>query len=240
MSQQLVAQWQDRVVEVNQEIELVEEEIKELEVKIRGIEEEKKSRLDAAKNKKSDMERQLAATNAAIVQEMEELSAAQNESKSILAQRDDAMTTYNTLLELVRQLKTQEKQLATRDDPELTLQNESSSWNAQEMQLREELRMLEESIMNQRKTYAAEIAKLEKEIATEESELRSERMSREERSGASAGMIMSQPTNLNQGGAIASDSDRVRVSADGTRTISVSLGRKQSRKRDALGELTNN
>ncbi len=221
MSEALVTQWKDRVVEAESEVQVVLDEInslisskeqltKDIDRYQALVNKEKGAllrKLEAAQKRAEDFETQCDA-----------LSREKNRVESIYTQTLDE---YESFHELVKSIKSQESLLEGRADLEKTLQSESVDWAEGEHQLRSRINHLDATLKNAKRSNQQELAQAEAKLKELEARLHSERMGRDPPS--SNGNFSMSRASTSRAASVAS-------------TFSAKAG---SRKRDLLGDMTN-
>ena len=224
MSSQLVLTWEDRVMEREVELNLVKGEITQFEKNIAQMKSGKgkagkagtlKAEISALEAKSEALRHTLAAEDEAAQQTEAKISALDKD-------RDANMAEYAQLQSLVREAQSKQKKLENREDLNTTLETESAAWHQEVKTLRQELNVQEQRVMSQRNEYNTRVEELEAQLKHERNELDYERRMREERGTAV-------PTTGSRAVSVASSNVSSNVST---------LGRK-NRKRDALGNVTN-
>lgn len=228
MSANLISSWKDRVFEVEQEIALVREEISAVDRQRVEVAADNRKYADMVKRERAQLEKKIADTDAKESAAREKLRVAKEQKARISAEHDRVAAGYAALEDRVKQLKQLEADVAHRVDHVQLLQEEAVAWAQDERTLRDHHHALDADVKESRRLRQQEIDALERDVAEAEDELRTARMAR----------VM--PAEL--AGLGGSASSFAVASAQGSRQPSVALvsSKAGSRKRDCLGDSTNN
>ncbi|ORC86573.1 uncharacterized protein TM35_000271630 [Trypanosoma theileri] len=171
MSEGLLTQWRDRVVEAETEISVVQEDITAL-VKQRKEIKQDIGRYDKlVQREKQEMLKRLEEVEG----QAEELEGKCQKTLQNKTQVEElyvkTLDNYESMHAIVKEIQMDEQQLQQREDFEAKLQEESLLWAEEEHGLRTRLNTLQSSLKKQRKQYQEEITALETELAAAERQL---------------------------------------------------------------------
>ena len=230
MSDALVTQWKDRVIEAESEVQVILDEInsivsnkeqltKDIDKYQTLVQKEKQQllkKLEAAQKRAEDFEKQCETLN--------------KEKDRVEAIYHQTLDEYESFHEVVKAIKQHEAMLEGRADLEKLLQTESINWAEEEHQLRSRINHLDAQVKNTKRSNAQELAQAEAKLKEAEGRLHSERMGRENNNSS------------NTSSGFSSRLQQQQQSAPNSRAASVASSfssKAGSRKRDLLGDVTN-
>ncbi|ESL09248.1 hypothetical protein TRSC58_03035 [Trypanosoma rangeli SC58] len=178
MSEGLLTQWRDRVVEAETEISVVQEDIGALLNRRKELKQDI-SRYDRlVQREKQEMLKRLEEVEA----QAQELEDGCQKTLQQKARAEEAyvqtLDNYESMHDAVKQIQREEQQLQEREDVEAVLQRESLAWAEEERGLRTKLHALQTALREARKERHEEVTALDTELASAERQLiqvRSER-----------------------------------------------------------------
>ena len=227
----LLSTWRDRIVELKAQIDVVEDEIRGIEVEGQQLEAKKAEFEVTCKRERRELYKQLDSTNAK-AEELEKAATVQMQRKEELqAEHARVLNNYDQLREDVKAVIAKEKALEARTDYDHMLQKESAEWAEEEHQLRTAYNSLLFAQKEARAKQQADLAAAEAALRDAEGRLHSDRMSRDP---IAARHRSRQPSLVPPPPAPVPSSASVPRLGDGG-----SFRKSESRKRDYFGDLTN-
>lgn len=220
MASDIVRQWNDRVTEIQGETDFVLDEISTIQRQEAELRFEIKKYGDLVKKERQAFERKLMAAEKrteTTQTRLETGTSAQQKAEGLWKQ---TMGEYESLSNIVSQIKKQELRLNNREDYHALMNAETAQWAQEEAQLHRRIHELRDGARRLQKENAEEVSGLRKELKEAELRLHSDRMGRDAEEGkyrsASVG----------------------RQSA--SQLPSRATSKPGSRKRDVMGDMTNN
>ncbi|CCW67487.1 unnamed protein product [Phytomonas sp. Hart1] len=197
MSEALLTQWKDRVLEAETEVGLIQDDINTVLEERKTLKQSSRKHLEIIEKEKKDLLRRLESVEA----EAKELSAV---CERTLSEKDKVEVVYIKTLDeyenmhyLVREIKDNEEQLSSREDLETRLQRESLVWAEEEHAMRNKLSKIQLQLKQQRKQQQAEQSELEEQLAALEKRQRLEQAERSSGQTAPAPSVVK--TSINAG-----------------------------------------
>ncbi|RNF05980.1 uncharacterized protein Tco025E_07764 [Trypanosoma conorhini] len=171
MSEGLLTQWRDRVVEAETEISVVQEDIGALLNRRKEIKQDI-SRYDRlVQREKQEMLKRLEEVEAQ-AQELEDGCQKTLQQKTRVEEAYvQTLDNYESMHDSVKEIQRGEQQLQEREDVEAVLQRESLAWAEEEHGLRTKLHALQSALKAARRERHEEVTALDTELAAAEREL---------------------------------------------------------------------
>ena len=179
MSQELIAQWKDRVVEAESELQCVKDDLETVtsrKLQLQTAIDKHQSSMDSEKRTTASTVHDAEKSALELTRRCEEAHVRKCASEKAYF---DTVAEYERLHYLVKDVKDQEHQLATRKNPEQLLGQESLVWAEEEHQLRSQLQHIDRQLRDARGEQKKLVADLERKLAEEESHLMTERKARD-------------------------------------------------------------
>jgi hypothetical protein len=242
MTAALLSQWQDRVVEAETELQVINEELQGVEGTKTALVRKSEKFSAAAKKEKTALMGKLAALETKADGVDKKVRTAGDRAANAERTIAGAAEMYETLSLTVRLLKGQEDAIDNREDFAALLDAEQAAWAAEEAELRGTVALLEERVAGQRQELKASIAGGKTRLKDAELQLKTDRMGRSDGEGAELllfrhGAIVSAadaaPAALPAAGGAAG------ALKSALKASSAVRGKSASRKRDVLGDATN-
>lgn len=215
MSDNLVQSWRDRLVEVEAEIEVVEEEIAGVERQKAELKRDIGKYEASIENDRALMKKKITDVENRAITAASQLEEAEKLKVRLEQKFAETVAEYDSLHEVVEKLKQQESEVENRPNYEATLREESEAWFREEEFLRRKLQQMEAEVAEAKQQTRSHREQSDSIIKELELQLHSDRMGREK--------SVPQRTQAQQRSVSRSD-----VS-----------GKAGSRKRDLLGDVTN-
>ncbi|CCW65084.1 unnamed protein product [Phytomonas sp. EM1] len=178
MSEALLTQWKDRVLEAETEVGLIQDDINAVLEERKKLKQASRKHLEIIEKEKKDLLKRLESVEA----EAKELSAVcertLSEKDKVEAAYIKTLDEYESMHYLVREIKDKEELLASREDLETRLQRESLAWAEEEHAMRTKLSNLQLQLKQQRKQQQAEQSELEEKLVALEKQREQERTER--------------------------------------------------------------
>ncbi|KEG06857.1 hypothetical protein DQ04_11911010 [Trypanosoma grayi] len=179
MSEGLLTQWRDRVVEAETEVSVVQEDINAL------LKQRKEIKLDIVRyDKLVQKEKQEMLSRLEEVEtqarELEESCQKTLQQKTRVEEMYvQTLDNYESLHEVVKAIQKDEEDLQSREDVEAVLQRESLAWAEEEHALRTKLNTIQSAMKVKRKQRQEEMSTLEAQLAGAERQLQQVRHERQ-------------------------------------------------------------
>lgn len=242
MSEALVTQWKDRVVEAESEVQVVLDEINSLLQSKDQLSKDIEKYQSLVNKEKSQLLRKLEAAQKRAEDFETQCETLNKEKDRVEAIYTDTLDEYEAFHEQVKSIKAQESMLEGRADLERALQMESVEWAEEEHALRSKINHLDAVLKNSKRTNQQELAQAEAKLKETEAMLHSDRMGRDTTAATSSSFLpggsMSRVSTSRQASVAASNAS---FASNAMNNTSSALSSKAgSRKRDLLGDVTNN
>ncbi|EKF27993.1 hypothetical protein MOQ_008273 [Trypanosoma cruzi marinkellei] len=171
MSEGLLTQWRDRVVEAETEISVVQEDINALLSRRKEIKQDI-SRYDRlVQREKQEMLKRLEEVEGQ-ARELEERCQKTVQQKARVEEMYvQTLDNYESMHDTVKEIQAEEQRLQEREDVEAVLQRESLAWAEEEHGLRTKLNALQSALKGKRKQRHEELTALDTELAAAERQL---------------------------------------------------------------------
>lgn len=178
MSEELLNQWRDRVLEAETEISVVQDEIDGVQKKRKSIKQKIRQFDDVVADEKRDLLNRLEEVEAEAKDLGERCEATVAEKDQVEAKYVRTLDEYEGMHFLVHEIKDAERMLGEREDLDVRLQRESLAWAEEEHSLRTKLNNFQMQLKQSRKQQQTEITELEAELAELERRQAQERAER--------------------------------------------------------------
>ncbi|EPY32772.1 hypothetical protein STCU_02665 [Strigomonas culicis] len=178
MSEELLNQWRDRVLEAETEISIVQEEIDAVHKRRRAIKQKVHQFDDLVADEKRELLNRLEEVEAEAKNLGERCEATVAEKDQVEATYMRTLDEYEGMHFLVHEIKDAERMLGEREDLDVRLQRESLAWAEEEHSLRTKLNNFQMQLKQNRKQQQTELTELEAELAELERRQAQERAER--------------------------------------------------------------